>query len=106
MNIYVGNLSYRASEQDLINLFAQYGEVSSARIIKDKFTGRSRGFAIIEMENEGSANEAIAALHENQFMERNLIVNEARPREQSNTGGGSSFNRGGGGNSGRPNKRY
>ncbi|HEY1044791.1 MAG TPA: RNA-binding protein [Bacteroidia bacterium] len=105
MNIYVGNLSYRASEQDLINLFAQYGEVSSARIIKDKFTGRSRGFAIIEMENEGSANEAISALHENQFMERNLIVNEARPREQSNTGGGSSFNRGGGG-SGRPNKRY
>lgn len=103
MNIYVGNLSYRASEQDLINLFAQYGEVSSARIIKDKFTGRSRGFAIIEMDNEGSANEAISALHENQFMERNLIVNEARPREQSNTGG-SSFNRGGG--SGRPNKRY
>ena len=49
MNIYVGNLSFRASEQDVQNLFAQYGEVSSARIIKDKFTGRSRGFAIVEM---------------------------------------------------------
>lgn len=102
MNIYVGNLSYRASEQDLVNLFAQYGEVSSARIIKDKFTGRSRGFAIVEMDSDSSANEAISALHENEFMERNLIVNEARPREERPSGG--SFNRGGGNN--RNERRY
>lgn len=94
MNIYVGNLSFRASEQDVENLFAQYGEVSSARIIKDKFTGRSRGFAIVEMNDNSSANAAISALHEKDFMERNLVVNEARPRE--NNGGGGNFNRGGG----------
>lgn len=92
MNIYGGNLSFRASEQDVDNLFAQFGEVSSARIIKDKFTGRSRGFAIVEMNDNGSANSAIGALHEKEFMERNLVVNEARPRENN---GGGNFNRGG-----------
>lgn len=101
MNIYVGNLSYQASEQDLEKLFTQYGEVSSARIIKDKFTGRSRGFAIVEMNDDASANEAISSLHEKQFMERNLIVNEARPREEKT--GGNSFRRG---NNSRPQKRY
>ena len=102
MNIYVGNLSFRASEQDVENLFAQYGEVSSARIIKDKFTGRSRGFAIVEMNDNSSANAAISALHEKDFMERNLVVNEARPRE--NNGGGGNFNRGGG--NGGNSRRY
>lgn len=97
MNIYVGNLSFRASEQDLESLFAQYGEVSSARIIKDKFTGRSRGFAIVEMNDDTSANSAISALHEKDFMQRNLVVNEARPRENNGggNGGGGNFNRGG-----------
>jgi RNA recognition motif-containing protein len=99
MNIYVGNLSFRASEQDVQDLFTQHGEVSSARIIKDKFTGRSRGFAIVEMNDDSSANAAIAALHEKEFMERNLVVNEARPRE--NNGGGGNFNRGGGGGNDR-----
>jgi RNA recognition motif-containing protein len=103
MNIYVGNLSFRASEQDVQNLFAQYGEVSSARIIKDKFTGRSRGFAIVEMNDDSSANAAISALHEKDFMDRNLVVNEARPRENSGNGGGGNFNRGGGGGN---NRRY
>ncbi len=97
MNIYVGNLSFRASEQDVQDLFTQYGEVSSARIIKDKFTGRSRGFAIVEMNDDSSANTAISALHEKNFMDRNLVVNEARPRENSGNGGGN-FNRGGGNN--------
>ncbi|MCC6817500.1 MAG: RNA-binding protein [Bacteroidia bacterium] len=105
MNIYVGNLSFRASEQDIESLFAQFGDVSSARIIKDKFTGRSRGFAIVEMNDDSSANAAISALHEKEFMERNLVVNEARPRENNNSGGnnrggGGGFNRGGGGNGG------
>ncbi|MDP2174567.1 MAG: RNA-binding protein [Bacteroidota bacterium] len=105
MNIYVGNLSFRASEQDVENLFTQYGEVSSARIITDKFTGRSRGFAIVEMNEDSSANAAISALHEKEFMERNLVVNEARPRENNNTGGGGNF-RGGNNNGGGYNKRY
>lgn len=98
MNIYVGNLSFRASEQDVENLFAQYGDVSSARIIKDKFTGRSRGFAIVEMNDDSSANAAISALHEKVFMDRNLVVNEARPRENSGNGGG--------GYKGGSNRRY
>ncbi len=91
MNIYVGNLSFRASEQDVQALFAQFGEVSSARIIKDKFTGRSRGFAIVEMSDDSQANAAITALHESSFMERNLVVNEARPI-QNNSRERSSFN--------------
>lgn len=102
MNIYVGNLSFKASEQDIESLFAQFGDVSSARIIKDKFTGRSRGFAIVEMNDDSSANSAISALHEKEFMQRNLVVNEARPRENNNSGGsnnnrGGGFNRGGSG---------
>ncbi len=105
MNIYVGNLSFRASEQDVENLFTQYGEVSSARIITDKFTGRSRGFAIVEMNDDSSANAAISALHEKEFMERNLVVNEARPRE-NNGGGNFRNNNGGNNNGGGYNKRY
>jgi RNA recognition motif-containing protein len=82
MNIYVGNLSFRASEQDVFDLFSSYGEVSSARIVKDKFNGRSRGFGFVEMSDDNAANQAIAALHEKDFMERALVVNEARPREE------------------------
>jgi RNA recognition motif-containing protein len=81
MNIYVGNLSFRASEQDVEGLFAPFGAVSSARIIKDRFTGRSRGFAIVEMDDDSSANNAISSLNQKEFMERELVVNEARPRE-------------------------
>ena len=111
MNIYVGNLSFQASEQDVENLFTQYGEVSSARIIKDKFTNRSRGFAIVEMSDDTAANAAISALHEKEFMQRALVVNEARPRENNGGGvNGGGFNRdrnnGGGGNGGGYNKRY
>ncbi|MES2618494.1 MAG: RNA-binding protein [Bacteroidota bacterium] len=108
MNIYVGNLSFKASEQDVENLFTQYGEVSSARIIKDKFTNRSRGFAIVEMSDDTAANAAISALHEKEFMERALVVNEARPREDNGGGGnrgGGGFNRGGNSGGGY-NKRY
>lgn len=110
MNIYVGNLSFQASEQDIQDLFAQFGDVNSARIIKDKFTGRSRGFAIVEMNDDTAANSAISALHEKEFMTRNLVVNEARPRENNNGGGGSrnkfGNNGGGGFNRGGGNRRY
>lgn len=82
MNIYVGNLSFRASEQDVQDLFSNYGEVSSARIVKDKFTGRSRGFGFVEMTDDSAGNAAITALHEKDFMDRALVVNEARPREE------------------------
>ena len=82
MTIYVGNLSYQASESDLNNLFSAYGEVSSVKIMKDKFTGRSKGFAFIEMADGSAGNKAIEALHQTDFKERKLIVNEARPKEE------------------------
>lgn len=82
MTIYVGNLSYKASENDLGNLFSQFGEVSSVKIMTDKFTGRSKGFGFIEMSDNGAAAKAIDALHQTDFKERKLIVNEARPREE------------------------
>ncbi|HCX72735.1 MAG TPA: RNA-binding protein [Candidatus Cloacimonas sp.] len=75
--LYVGNLPWKATEEDLTNLFSEYGEVTSARIITDRETGRSRGFGFVEMEN---AEEAINNLNETDFMGRTLRVNEARER--------------------------
>lgn len=80
MNIYCGNLPYRMTDQDLSELFAEYGEVTSARIIKDRETGRSKGFGFVEMENDSEANEAISALDDTAVQGRNIKVNEARPR--------------------------
>ncbi len=82
MTIYVGNLSYQASENELNTLFSEYGEVSSVKIMKDKFTGRSKGFAFIEMADSAAGNKAIESLHQADFKERKMIVNEARPREE------------------------
>jgi RNA recognition motif-containing protein len=81
MTIYVGNLSFRASEEQLTDLFSQFGEVSSAKIITDKFTGRSKGFAFIEMSDDSAAQRAIDALNEKEFQQRNLKVNQARPKD-------------------------
>lgn len=81
MNIYVGNLSFKTTEQDLGDHFDQFGEVSSARIVTDRDTGRSRGFGFVEMTSESAGQEAINQLNGQEFMERNLTVNEARPRE-------------------------
>ncbi len=81
MNIYVGNLSFNTTEQDLGDHFAQFGEVSSARVITDRDTGRSRGFGFIEMVSDDAGQEAINQLNGQEFMDRNLTVNEARPRE-------------------------
>ncbi len=81
MNIYVGNLSFQTTEQDLGDHFAQYGEVTSARVITDRDTGRSRGFGFIEMASHEAGEEAIKNLNGQEFMDRNLTVNEARPRE-------------------------
>ncbi|MCG8451781.1 MAG: RNA-binding protein [Spirochaetales bacterium] len=78
--IYVGNLSFRTEEDALSAHFAQYGEVLSARIITDRESGRSRGFAFVEMADDGQASEAIEALNNQEFEGRNLNISEARPR--------------------------
>lgn len=80
MNIYVGNLSFRATESELENLFATYGEVTSASIITDRDTGRSRGFGFVEMPDSDAARRAIEALEGSDMGGRRLTVNEARPR--------------------------
>ena len=79
-SIYVGNLSYEASEQEVSDLFEQYGEVRSVRLIKDRETGRARGFGFVEM-GADAADKAIEALEGQMFLGRNLKVNEAKPRE-------------------------
>lgn len=106
MNIYVGNLSFNTSEDDLRNAFASFGEVTSAAIIKDKFSGESRGFGFVEMSNNTEAQAAIKGLNGTELHERTLNVNEARPRTEGggnrsggNRGGGGGYNRGGGGGS-------
>ena len=82
MNIYCGNISYDTSVDDLRDLFAQYGEVAGVRVIKDRDTGRSKGFGFVDMNNDDEAKEAIEALNEKDFMGRALRINEARPREE------------------------
>ena len=79
MNIYVGNLSWGMSDQDLENLFAEHGTVTSAKIITDRMTNRSRGFGFVEMSD--GAEKAIEALNEAEVEGRKLVVNESRPRE-------------------------
>ncbi len=82
MNIYVGNLSYQMADKDLEEVFAQYGEVKSAKIITDRETGRSKGFGFVEMNSSDAGNKAIEALNGNDCQGRTLRVNEARPREE------------------------
>ena len=82
MNIYVGNLSYGLSEDELKDLFAEYGAVVSAKIIIDRETGRSKGFGFIEMETKEDGEKAIAELDGASVKERNIKVNESRPREE------------------------
>ncbi len=81
-NIYVGNLSYDASEDDLANLFAQFGDVVSARIISDKNTNRSKGFGFVEMSEADAAKAAISGLNSTEWMSRSIKVNEAEPRTE------------------------
>ena len=101
MNIYVGNLSWSMTDDDLSNLFSQYGTVSSAKILKEKNTGRSKGFGFVEMEDEEAAKTAIATLNESEVQGRKLIVNESQPRPEGSgykkSGGGYGGGRSGGG---------
>ena len=80
MNLYVGNLSYDMSEENLRSEFAEYGEVQSAKIITDKFTGRSRGFGFVEMNSDDEGKKAMEELNGKDVDGRELVVNEARPR--------------------------
>ncbi len=98
MNIYVGNLPFDTSEEELQQLFAAYGQVASAAIIKDRYSGQSRGFGFVEMPNREQAQAAIAALNGYEIKGRKLNVNEARPRGDRPRGGGF---RGGGRGEGR-----
>lgn len=82
MNIYVGNLAYAVTEEELRNVFGTYGEVLSASIITDKYSGRSKGFGFVEMPVQSEAEEAIRALNGNAIKGRNVKVNQARPREE------------------------
>jgi RNA recognition motif-containing protein len=100
VRIYVGNLPYEATEQDLNEAFAAFGEVTSVSIVADKFSGRSRGFAFVEMASKSEAEAAIESMNGKAFLNRNLVVNEARPREDrggGGYGGGGGGYRGGGG---------
>ena len=82
MNIYCGNLSYNMTDADLEDLFAAYGTVSSASVIQDKYSGRSKGFGFVEMPNQAEAQAAIDALNETEVGGRNVKINEARPRTE------------------------
>jgi len=81
MNIYVGNLNYKVTQEDLQELFSEYGEVVSVNIINDRETGRSKGFGFVEMADDADAENAINSLNGTSYLERDLKVNQAKPRE-------------------------
>ncbi len=94
MNIHVSNLSFNVTDEDLRDFFAEYGEVSSAKVITDKYTGKSRGFGFVEMPDDESARKAISELDNGVVEGRSIRVSEARPREErpNNNGGGGGGN--------------
>ncbi len=97
MNIYVGNLSFDSNEEELRSTFEAFGKVESVNVIKDKYTGQSRGFGFVEMPDKTEAQAAVQGLNGKELKGRTLSVNEARSRSEGRTGGG----RGGGGHRGR-----
>lgn len=98
MNIFIAGLSYNISDSDLAELFTEYGEVTSARVVSDRETGRSKGYGFVEMADEEAGNAAIAALNEAEVDGRKLAVSVARPKEEGarRSFGGGGGNRGGG----------
>lgn len=84
--LYVGNISFKATEEDIKDLFSQSGEVVSVKLIKDAATGRLRGFGFVEMASKEDAQKAITKLNGNAFMDRNIVVNEAKPQERRDRG--------------------
>ncbi len=91
MNIFVGNLSYDSSDEDLQTAFAVHGQVESAKVIMDRMTGRSRGFGFVEMPNNQEGQAAIDALNGADLQGRPLTVNQAKPREERGGGGGGGY---------------
>jgi RNA recognition motif-containing protein len=110
MNIYVANIPFKASEQELKDLFEQHGDVNSVKIVMDKLTNRSRGFGFVEMADVASGKKAIDELNGYSFQGKELIVNEARPKDNSRGGNDSRSSGGGygnrGGSGGGYNKRW
>lgn len=100
-NIFVGNLSFDATESAVRSMFEQYGTVDRVNIVTDRDTGRARGFGFVEMSNDSEGDKAIAALNGRDLDGRQLNVNEARPKENRGGGGGGGGYRGGGGGGGR-----
>lgn len=92
--LYVGNLPYSCAEADLKTAFEAVGPVESATVIADKFSGRSKGFGFVEMQNEADAEKAVSTLHDSEMGERKIIVNEARPMTERPPGGSFSGDRG------------
>lgn len=105
MNIYVGNLSRDTSEEELRQVFVPFGQVASVSIIKDKYSGQSRGFAFVEMPSKSEGQAAIVGLKGKTLGDRTIDVSEARPRSDSRGGGTSGGGRGGGGFGGRGRQR-
>ncbi len=97
MNIYVGNLPHEANDDELRAAFTQYGQVASAQVIKDRYSGRSRGFGFVEMPNNTEAQAAIMALNGKDFKGRTITVNEAKPRQDRGDGPPRRSGGGGGG---------
>jgi RNA recognition motif-containing protein len=104
MSIYVGNLSYQVTEEDLKRAFGEYGTVNRVQLPTDRETGRPRGFAFVEMETDAQETSAIEALDGAEWMGRDLKVNKAKPREERNSSGGGG--RGNWGSNNRSNRRY
>jgi len=98
--LYVGNLPYSTTEDQLTELFSRAGKVDNVRVMRDMATGRARGFAFVEMGSDDDAQKAISQLHEHQLDGRALVVNEARPKPEGGFGGGGGGGRGRGGFSG------
>jgi RNA recognition motif-containing protein len=105
-NIFVGNLSFDATESAVRTMFEQYGTVDRVNIVTDRDTGRARGFGFVEMGNDGEGLKAIAGLNGRDVDGRALNVNEARPKENRAGGGGGGFRGNGGGGGGRQNSRW
>jgi RNA recognition motif-containing protein len=103
MNIYVGNIAFDASEDEVRALFASYGEVTNVNLLKDKFTGQPRGFGFVDMAVDAEAQKAIHELNGRELRGRALTVNQARPREERAPGGGGVYNNRGSGSGNRRN---
>ena len=97
MKLYVGNISFNTSNQDLNDIFGEFGAVESANVVEDRETGRSRGFGFVEMSSKSEGEAAISALNGTEVDGRELKVNEAKPREDRGFGGGGGYGGGGGG---------